>query len=67
MQQIEWSENDVLAKTHELYQSGNIEHLNFMSEWLDVCDQPRFGSQVGGNTGSTSSRSKRSRASDVSD
>ena len=38
-----------------------------MSEWLAVRDQPRYGSQVGGNTGSTSSGSKRSRESDASD
>uniref|UniRef100_A0A0D3A854 Uncharacterized protein n=1 Tax=Brassica oleracea var. oleracea TaxID=109376 RepID=A0A0D3A854_BRAOL len=38
-----------------------------MSEWLDDRDQSRYGSQVGGNTGSTSSGSKRSRETDASD
>ncbi|CAN6807181.1 unnamed protein product [Brassica oleracea] len=67
MQQSGWSENDVLAKAHELYSSGKNEQFNLMSEWLAVRDQPRYGSQVGGNTGSTSSGSKRSRESDASD
>uniref|UniRef100_A0A0D3CCD4 No apical meristem-associated C-terminal domain-containing protein n=1 Tax=Brassica oleracea var. oleracea TaxID=109376 RepID=A0A0D3CCD4_BRAOL len=38
-----------------------------MSEWLAVHDQPRYGSQVGGNTGSGSSGSKRVHESDASD
>uniref|UniRef100_A0A0D3CIS9 No apical meristem-associated C-terminal domain-containing protein n=1 Tax=Brassica oleracea var. oleracea TaxID=109376 RepID=A0A0D3CIS9_BRAOL len=61
------STNDVMAKAHELYSSGKNEYFNLMSEWLAVRDQPRNGSQVGGNTGSTSSGSKRSRESDASD
>ena len=56
-----------MAKAHELYSSGKNEHFNLISEWLAVRDQPRYGSQVGGNTGSTSSGSKRSRESDASD
>ena len=67
MQQSGWSENDVMAKAHELYSSGKNEHFNLMSEWLVVRDQPRYGSQVGGNTGFISSGSKRSRESDASD
>ena len=55
------------AKAHELYSSGKNEHFNLMSEWLDVRNQSRYGSQVGGNTGPTSSGSKRSRESDASD
>ncbi|XP_058762812.1 glutathione S-transferase T3-like [Vicia villosa] len=67
MQQSGWSENDVLAKAHELYSSGKSGHFLLMSEWLAVHDQPRYGSQVGGNTGSGSSGSKRVHESDVSD
>ncbi|XP_048604842.1 uncharacterized protein LOC106372964 [Brassica napus] len=67
MQQSGWSENDVMAKAHELYSSGKNEHFNLMSEWLAVHDQPSYSSQVGGNIGSTSSGSKRSRESDASD
>jgi len=66
MQQIEWSENDVLAKAHEIYSGGKNEHFNLMSEWHALRDQPRYGSQVGGNSGS-SSGSKRSRENDASD
>ncbi|XP_058783304.1 glutathione S-transferase T3-like [Vicia villosa] len=67
MQQSGWSENDVLAKAHELYSSGKSGHFLLMSEWLAVRDQPRYGSQVGGNTGSGSSGSKRVHESDASD
>ena len=56
-----------MAKAHELYSSGKNEHFNLMSEWLTVRDQPRYGSQVEGNTSSTSSGSKRSQESDASD
>lgn len=59
MQQSGWSENDVLTKAHELYSSGKNGHFNLMSEWYAVRDQPRYGSQVGGNTGSGNSGSKR--------
>lgn len=67
MQQSGWSENDVLAKAHELYSSANGGRFNLMSEWLAVRDQPRYGSQVGGNTGSGSSGSKRAHESDATD
>jgi len=67
MQQSGWSENDVLAKVHELYSSGKSGHFSLMSEWLAVRDQPRCNSQVGGNTGSRSSGSKRAHESDASD
>ena len=66
MQQSGWSENDVLAKAHEIYSGGKNEHFNLMSEWHALRDQPRYGSQVGGNSGS-SSGSKRSRENDASD
>jgi len=32
MQQSGWSENDVLAKAHELYSSGKSGHFSLMSE-----------------------------------
>jgi hypothetical protein len=32
MQQSGWSENDVLAKAHELYSSGKRGHFSLMSE-----------------------------------
>ncbi|XP_048600567.1 glutathione S-transferase T3-like [Brassica napus] len=67
MQQSGWSENDVMSKAHELYSSGKNEHFNLMSEWLTVRDQPRYGSQVEGNTSSTSNGSKRSQESDAND
>ncbi|KAL9667998.1 hypothetical protein QQ045_002369 [Rhodiola kirilowii] len=67
VQQSGWSENDVLAKAHELYSSGKNVHFNLMSEWHAVRDQPRYGSQVGGNTGSGSSGSKIAHESDASD
>lgn len=67
MQQSGWSENDVLAKVHELQSSGKNGHFNLLSEWLAVRDQPRYGSQVGGKTGSGSSGSKRFHESDASD
>uniref|UniRef100_A0A0D3A5K6 Myb-like domain-containing protein n=1 Tax=Brassica oleracea var. oleracea TaxID=109376 RepID=A0A0D3A5K6_BRAOL len=66
MQQSGWSENDVLPKAHEIYSGGKNEHFNLMSEWHALRDQPRYGSQVGGNSGS-SSGSKRSRENDASD
>ncbi|KAL9665146.1 hypothetical protein QQ045_020557 [Rhodiola kirilowii] len=64
MQGSGWSENDVLAKAQELYSSGKNGPFNLMAEWQAVRDQPRYGSQVGGNTGSGSSGSKRSHESD---
>ena len=38
-----------------------------MKEWITVRDQPRYGSQVGGNSGYKSSGSKRTHDSDASD
>ncbi|CAA7031287.1 unnamed protein product [Microthlaspi erraticum] len=67
LQQSWWSEQDVLAKAHELYSSANKGSLNLMQEWLNVRDQPRYRSQIGGNTGSESSGSKRSRESSAGD
>ncbi|CAI8586351.1 unnamed protein product [Vicia faba] len=45
MQKNGWSENDVLAKAHELYSSGKSGHFILISEWLALRDQPRYGSQ----------------------
>ncbi|KAL0824644.1 hypothetical protein Bca101_048321 [Brassica carinata] len=45
---------------------GKNEHFNLMSEWHALRDQPRYGSQVGGNSDS-SSGSKRSRENDAND
>jgi len=59
------SENDILAKAQELYASGKNGHFNLMAEWYALRNQPRYGSQVGGNTGSRSSGSKRSHESDA--
>lgn len=59
------SENDILAKAQELYASGKNGHFNLMAEWYTLRNQPRYGSQVGGNTGSGSSGSKRSHESDA--
>ena len=67
MHQSGWSEDDVLAKAHELYSSAGKGSFKYIKEWLAIRDQPRYGSQVGGNTGSGSSGSKRSRESDASD
>jgi len=36
-----------------------------MAEWHALCDQPHYGSQVGGNIGSGNSGSKRSHESDA--
>jgi len=67
MQQSGWSEDDVLAKAHELYSSAGKGSFKYIKEWLAIRDQPRYGSQVGGNTGSISSGSKRGHESDASD
>ena len=56
-----------MAKAHELYSCGKTAQFNLMSEWHAVRDQPRYRSQVGGNTGSGSSGSKRGHETDVSD
>ncbi|ONK61534.1 uncharacterized protein A4U43_C08F30960 [Asparagus officinalis] len=60
-----WTTEQNLAQ--ELYSGGKSVHFNLMTEWLAVRDQPRYGSQVGGNTGSGSSGSKRAHESDASD
>lgn len=67
MQQSGWSENDVLAKVDELYSSGKNSRFNLLSEWFAVRDQPRYGSQVGRNSGLKNSGSKRVHKSDASD
>ncbi|XP_048600146.1 glutathione S-transferase T3-like [Brassica napus] len=67
MQQSGWSEQDVLAKAQEIYSGGGTGNFNLMKEWIAVRDQPRYGSQVGGNSGSKSSGSKRAHDSDASD
>ncbi|KAL9662813.1 hypothetical protein QQ045_027647 [Rhodiola kirilowii] len=64
MQRSGWLENDVLVKAQELYSTGKTVPFNLMEEWHAVRDQPRYCSQVGGNTGSESSGSKRSHESD---
>ncbi|KAL9670209.1 hypothetical protein QQ045_007760 [Rhodiola kirilowii] len=64
MQRSGWSENDVLVKAQELYSTCKTVPFNLMEEWHAVRDQPRYCSQVGGNTGSESSGSKRSHESD---
>ncbi|XP_057458005.1 glutathione S-transferase T3-like [Lotus japonicus] len=61
-----WSEDDVIARAQELYASGKIGQFTLMEEWRVLHDQPRFCSQVGGNSGSRSSGSKRSHDSDAS-
>ncbi|XP_058742256.1 uncharacterized protein LOC131614711 [Vicia villosa] len=65
MQGSGWSENDVLEKAQELYACGKNVRFTLMEEWHALRDQPRYGSQVGGNIGSGSSGSKRSRESDA--
>ncbi|CAI8586436.1 unnamed protein product [Vicia faba] len=65
MQGSGWSENDVLAKAQELYACGKNVKFTLMEEWHALRDQPRYGSQIGGNIGSGSSGSKRSRESDA--
>ncbi|XP_058740814.1 uncharacterized protein LOC131613129 [Vicia villosa] len=65
MQGSGWSENDVLAKAQELYACGKNVRFTLMEEWHALRDQPRYGSQVGGNIGPGSSGSKRSRESDA--
>ncbi|PNY13256.1 hypothetical protein L195_g009906, partial [Trifolium pratense] len=67
MQQSGWSENDVLEKAHVVYGDNGNGTFNLMQEWLKVRDQPRYMSQVGGNTGSGSSGSKRACEGDAAD
>ena len=47
--------------------SGKSGHFILISEWLALRDQPRYGSQVGGNSGYVGSGSKRAHESDASD
>jgi hypothetical protein len=67
MKQSGWSEDDVLEKAHVIYVDNGNGSFNLMQEWIKVRDQPRYMSQVGGNTGSDSSGSKRAREGDPVD
>ncbi|KEH29144.1 hypothetical protein MTR_4g036435 [Medicago truncatula] len=60
MQGSGWSEDDVFKKAQELYGCGKNVQFTLMEEWRALRDQPRYGSQVGGNVDSGSSGSKRS-------
>ncbi|PNX57732.1 ribosomal protein [Trifolium pratense] len=60
-----WSENDVLAKAQEIYACGKNVQFTLMAEWQALSDQPRYNSQLGGNTDSGSSGSRRSHKSDA--
>ncbi|XP_024636454.1 glutathione S-transferase T2-like [Medicago truncatula] len=60
-----WSEDDVLAKAHELFACGKNVQFTLKEEWHALRDQPRYGSQMGGNVGSESSGSKRSHEDSV--
>jgi hypothetical protein len=60
-----WSDNDVLAKAHELYTCGKNVQFTLMVEWDALREQPHYSSQVRGNNGSGSSESKRSHESDA--
>ncbi|EFH60166.1 hypothetical protein ARALYDRAFT_899779 [Arabidopsis lyrata subsp. lyrata] len=62
-----WSEDDVLAKAHELYSSAGNGNFKYIKQWLAIRDQPHYGSELRGNTGSGSSGSKRAHESDASD
>lgn len=44
-----------------------MNYIQVWKEWLDVHDQPCYGSQVGGKTGSGSNRPKKAHKSDASD
>ncbi|GAA0156389.1 hypothetical protein LIER_13901 [Lithospermum erythrorhizon] len=50
MKQSGSSKNDVLARTHTIYVENGNGTFNLMQEWDKVRDQPRYMSQVGGNT-----------------
>ncbi|KAL6570760.1 hypothetical protein OROGR_000310 [Orobanche gracilis] len=66
MQASGWSEDDILSKAQELFAEGKKKvHFSYFQQWQALRDQPRFASQVGGNTGSRSSGSKRSHESDA--
>jgi len=60
-----WSETNVLAKAQELYACGKNVNFTLMEEWHTLRNQPRYGSQVGGNIDSGSSGSKRSHDGDA--
>ncbi|KEH29620.1 hypothetical protein MTR_4g046090 [Medicago truncatula] len=60
MQGSGWSEDDVMAKAQELYACGKNVQFTLKEEWRALRDQPRYGSQMGGNVDSGSSGSKRS-------
>ncbi|XP_039688052.1 uncharacterized protein [Medicago truncatula] len=65
MQGSGWSENDVLTKAHKLFACGKNIQFTLNEEWHALRDQPRYGSQMGGNVGSGSSGSKRSHEDSV--
>ncbi|XP_045810327.1 uncharacterized protein LOC123904745 [Trifolium pratense] len=65
LQASRWSENDVLAKAHEIYALGKNVQFTLMAEWQALRDQLRYSSQLGGSIGSGSSGSKRSHESDA--
>ncbi|AES61629.2 glutathione S-transferase T3 [Medicago truncatula] len=59
------SEDDVLAKAQELYACGKNVQFTLKEECRALRDQPRHGSQMGGNVGSGNSGSKRSHGDSV--
>ncbi|KEH33675.1 hypothetical protein MTR_1g471070 [Medicago truncatula] len=65
MQGSGWSEDDVLTKAQELFAGGKNIQFTLNEEWHALRDQPRYGSQMGGNVGSGSSGSKRSHEDSV--
>ncbi|KFK24477.1 hypothetical protein AALP_AAs49824U000200 [Arabis alpina] len=67
MKRSGWVDTNILAKAHELFSNRKNKHFHLMKEWIALRDQPRYDSQVGGNSGSGSSGSKRAHDSDASD
>ncbi|XP_039687973.1 glutathione S-transferase T2 [Medicago truncatula] len=65
MQGSGWSEDDVLTKAQELFAGGKNIQFTLNEEWHALRDQPRYGSQMGGNVGSGSSGSRRSHEDSV--
>ncbi|XP_039686592.1 glutathione S-transferase T2-like [Medicago truncatula] len=65
LQGSDWSEDDVLAKAQELFACGKNVQFTLKEEWHALRDQPRYGSQMGGNVRSGSSGSKRSNEDSV--
>ncbi|XP_039687234.1 glutathione S-transferase T3 [Medicago truncatula] len=65
MQGSGWSEDDILTKAQELFAGGKNIQFTLKEEWHALRDQPRYGSQMGGNVGSGSSGSKRSHEDSV--